>query len=222
MADQINLAAEPRVNVGFGVKALRRSGKVPAVVYGHRIAASHVQLDLKEVTNTLRKAGRNRLITLNVSGTATPKMVLTKEIQRDAIKRTIKHIDFYEVTMTEKIRAMVRVVLEGVPADVKSGAGVLVNELNLLEIECLPSQLFDSVTINVANMKIDDAVHVKDVPMPEGVTMLEAPEDEVVRLTRFVEAKAEEVVADTTEVEVIDKGKKDEEGAEGEAAPKKK
>jgi large subunit ribosomal protein L25 len=191
-------------------------------VYGHRIAASHVQLDLKEVTNTLRKAGRNSLITLNVNGAAAPKMVLTKEIQRDAIKRTIKHIDFYEVSMTEKIKAMVRVVLEGVPAEVKSGTGVLLNELNLLEIECLPSQLFDHVTINVANMKIDDAVRVKDIAIPEGVTMLEEPEDEVVRLARFVEAKAEEVVVETTEVEVIEKGKKDEEGAEGETAAKKK
>ena len=86
----------------------------------------------------------------------------------------------------------------------------------------MPSQLFDSVTINVAGMKIDDAVRVKDIVLPEGVAMLEAPEDEVVRLTRFVEAKAEEVVAETTEVEVIEKGKKDEEGAEGETAAKKK
>jgi large subunit ribosomal protein L25 len=222
MADQINLAAEPRVNVGFGVKALRRSGKVPAVVYGHRIAASHIQLDLREVSNTLRKAGRNSLITLNVNGAGAPKMVLTKEVQRDAIKRTIQHIDFYEVSMTEKIRAMIKVVLEGTPADVKSGTGVLLNELSLLEIECLPSQLFDSVTINIADMKIDDVVRVKDIVLPEGVAMLEDPEDEVLRLTRFVEAKVEEVTTETAEVEVIEKGKKEEEGAEGEAATKKK
>ena len=174
------------------------------------------------MSNTLRKAGRNSLITLNVNGAAAPKMVLTKEIQRDTLKRTIKHIDFYEVSMTEKIKAMVRVVLEGIPAEVKSGTGVLLNELNLLEIECLPSQLFDHVTINVANMKIDDAVRVKDIAIPEGVTMLEEPEDEVVRLARFIEAKAEEVVVETSEVEVIEKGKKDEEGAEGETAAKKK
>jgi large subunit ribosomal protein L25 len=222
MADQINLAAEPRINVGFGVKALRRSGKVPAVVYGHRIAASHIQLDLKEVSNTLRKAGRNRLITLNVGGAAAPKMVLTKEIQRDAIKRTIKHIDFYEVSMTEKIRAQIRVVLEGTPPDIKSGTGVMLNELTLLEIECLPSQLFDNVTINISNMKIDDVVRVKDIAIPEGVTMLEDPEDEVIRLARFVEAKVEEVVAEVAEVEVIEKGKKEEEGAEGDAAAAKK
>jgi site-specific recombinase XerC len=86
----------------------------------------------------------------------------------------------------------------------------------------LPSQLFDNVTINVANMKIDDVVRVKDIILPEGVTMLEEPEDEVLRLTRFVEAKVEEVATETAEVEVIEKGKKEEEGAEGDAAAKKK
>ncbi|NJM41867.1 MAG: hypothetical protein HC853_14470 [Anaerolineae bacterium] len=75
---------------------------------------------------------------------------MTREIQRDAIKRTIKHIDFYEVSMTEKIRAQIRVVLEGTPPDIKSGTGVMLNELTLLEIECLPSQLFDNVTITSA------------------------------------------------------------------------
>jgi large subunit ribosomal protein L25 len=222
MADQINLAAEPRVKVGFGIKALRRSGKVPAVVYGYRIAASHVQCDAREVAAVLRKAGRNGLITLNVTGVAAPKMVLAREVQRDAIKRTVHHIDFYEVSMTEKIRAQIRVVLEGQPADVKSGMGVLLQEMNLLEIECLPADLFESVTINVAQMKIDDVVHVKDIVVPAGVKLMDDPDDEVVRLTRFIEAKVEEVApAETAEVEVIEKGKK-EEGAEAAADAKKK
>lgn len=213
MADQINLSAEPRVKVGFGVKALRREGIVPAVVYGHRIAPTHIQLNNKEVSAVLRKAGRNSLITLNVNG-GESKMVLARDIQRDAIKRTLVHIDFYEVSMTEKIRAQVRVILEGIPAEVKGGQGVLLQELNLIEIECLPSQLFDSVTVNIADLKIDDAVHVKDLSIPAEVKVLNDPEAEVVRLNRFVEAKVEEVAPETGEVEVIEKGKKEEEGDE--------
>lgn len=213
MADKIEIAAEVRTAVGTGVKALRRSGKVPAVVYGHNIKPVSIQVDSREVTNTLRKIGRNTLITLSVDGGQ--KMVLTREIQRDPIRRTIQHIDFYEVNMTEKITASIRVLTVGEPADVKSGAGVLLQERDTLEIEALPSDLIDSVTIDISNMKIDDVVRVKDLVVPAGVRFLEEPEEDVVRVTRFVEAKVEDIAgAETAEVEVIEKGKKDEEDAE--------
>lgn len=215
MADKIEIEAEVRTAVGTGVKALRRSGKVPAVVYGHNIKAISIQVDAREVSTTLRKIGRNTLITLNVDGGQ--KMVLTREIQRDPIRRNIKHIDFYEVNMTEKITASIRVLTVGEPADIKSGAGVLLQERDTLEIEALPSDLIDSVTIDISNLKIDDVVRVKDIAIPAGVKFLEEPEEDVVRINRFVEAKVEEAVAsaETTEVEVIEKGKKeDEEGAE--------
>lgn len=215
MADKIELAAEARGVVRSGVKALRRSGKVPAVVYGHNIATVAIQLETREVTNTLRKAGRNTLISLNVAGASTPRMVLAREVQRDPIRRTIQHIDFYEVSMTEKITASIRVITVGEPEDVKSGAGVLLQERNTLDIECLPGDLIESVTIDISGMKIDDVVRVKDLDIPPGITMLEEPEEDVLRVTRFVEAKEEEpVVAETAEVEVIEKGKKEEEEAD--------
>lgn len=213
MADKIEIAAEVRTAVGTGVKALRRSGKVPAVVYGHNIKAISIQVDAREVSTTLRKIGRNTLITLNVDGGQ--KMVLTREIQRDPIRRNIKHIDFYEVNMTEKITASIRVLTVGEPADIKSGAGVLLQERDTLEIEALPSDLIDSVTIDISNLKIDDAVQVKDIAIPAGIKFLEQPEEEVLRVNRFVEAKVEEVAAaEPVEVEVIEKGKKEEEEAE--------
>lgn len=214
MAEKIELAAELRGTVGHGINALRRSGKVPAVVYGRHIDASSIQLDARELTNTLRKIGRNTLITLTLA--SGPKMVLAREIQRDPVRRNILHIDFYEVNMSEKIKAAIRVLTTGEPADIKSGAGVLLQERNTLDIEALPGDLIDSVTIDISNMKIDDSVNVKDIPVPAGITVLDDGDEEVLRLTRFVEAKVEEVaVAETTEVEVIEKGKKeDEEGEE--------
>lgn len=210
MADKIELSAEIRTAVGSGVNALRRSGKVPAIVYGHNVPNVPIQLDAREVTNTLRKAGRNTLITLNIAGKDAPQMVLTREVQRDPIRRTIQHIDFYAVSMTEKITASIRVILAGEPEDVKSGTGVLLQERDTLEIECLPSDLIEAVTIDVSKMKVDDVVRVKDVIVPPGITLLDDPEDEVVRVTRFVEAKEEEVAAEPAEVEVIEKGKKEE------------
>ncbi len=214
MSDKIELRAEIRAAVGSGVNALRRSGKVPAIVYGRNVANIPIQLDAREVTNTLRKAGRNTLITLHIAGKDAPQMVLTREVQRDPIRRTIQHIDFYAVSLTEKITASIRVVLEGEPEDVKSGVGVLLQERDTLEIECLPSDLIEAVTIDVSKMKVDDVVRVKDVIVPPGITLLDDPEDEVVRVTRFVEAKEEEAAAEPAEVEVIEKGKKEE--AEGE------
>jgi large subunit ribosomal protein L25 len=103
----------------------------------------------------------------------------------------------------------------GEPADVKSGAGVLLQERDTLQIEALPTDLIDSVTIDISNMKIDDVVRVNDIVVPAGVRFLEEPEEDVVRVTRFVEAKVEEVAgAEAPEVEVIEKGKKEEEEAE--------
>ncbi|MCL6511966.1 MAG: 50S ribosomal protein L25 [Anaerolineae bacterium] len=216
MADKIILNAEVRSAVGSGVNALRRAGKVPAIVYGHNVPNVPVQLDAREVSNILRRAGRNTLITLNIAGKDAPQMVLAREVQRDPIRRTIQHIDFYAVSMTEKISANINVVCVGEPEDVKSGIGVLLQERDTLEIECLPSDLIESVTIDVSGMKVDDVVRVKDIIVPPGITLLDDPEDEVVRVTRFVEAKEEEAApAEPAEVEVIEKGKKEEEG-EGE------
>ncbi len=218
MSDKFELPAEVRSTIRRGVKALRRANKVPGVVYGHNIAATHVQMDLKELSTILRKAGRNSLITLQLTP---PKMVLAREIQRNPITRVPLHIDFYEVSMTEKIHAQVRVILEGVSLDVKAGTGVLLQELNLIEIECLPGDLFDTFKIDISKMKIDDVVYVKDLVVPAGVQVLEDENDEVLRIQRFVEAKAEEVVAETGEVEVIEKGKKEEEEEEAKAKAKK-
>ncbi len=213
MADKIELAAEVRTTIGTGVRALRRSGKVPAIVYGRHVEPMSIQMDTREVTTTLRKAGRNTLINLNVNGA--PKMVLTREVQRDPVRRNILHIDFLEVSMTEKITSTLRIITEGQPEDVKSGAGVLLQERDSINIEALPGDLIESITINVADMKIDDVICVKDLVVPPGIVFLEELEEDIVRLTRFVEAKVEEVVVvETTEVEVIEKGKKEEEEAE--------
>ncbi len=215
MAEEVVLNAAVRTAVRVGVKALRRSGQVPAVVYGHKIAPTSIQLDLKELTGILRKAGRNRLITLKVAGIETPKMVLTREIQRDAIKLIIKHVDFYEVSMTEKIHAEVRIICVGESPDVKSGAGVLLQEMDVLAIRCLPGDLIESITIDVSGLAIDKMIRVRDLQVPATIEVMDDEHEEVVRVTRFIEVKEDEVVAaETSEPEVVEKGKKEEEEAE--------
>lgn len=215
MADKFEIAAQSRAQVGHGIKALRRSGQVPGVVYGHNIAPASIQIAERELAAVLRKVGRNSLITLNVAGADAPRMVLTREVQRDPVTRALLHIDFYEVSMTEKILASVRIVVVGdaVSPDIKSGAGVLLQERNTIDIECLPADLFDTITIDISTAKIGDVIRVKDLQIPSGVTVRENPEEDVLRIQRFVEAKVEEAAGETAEVEVIEKGKKEEEDA---------
>lgn len=215
MAEKFEIAAQSRAQVGQGIKALRRSGQVPGVVYGHNIAATSIQIAERELSSVLRRVGRNSLIALNVGAGGPSRMVLTREVQRDPVTRALLHIDFYEVSMTEKILASVRIVVVGdaVSPDLKSGAGVLLQERSTIDIECLPADLFDTITIDVSTAKIGDVIRVKDLQIPTGVTVREDPEDDVLRIQRFVEAKVEEVVVETAEVEVIEKGKKEEEEA---------
>jgi large subunit ribosomal protein L25 len=215
MADKFEIAAQSRAQVGHGIKALRRSGQVPGVVYGHNIAPTSIQIAERELSSVLRKVGRNSLIALNVGADGSPRMVLTREVQRDPVTRALLHIDFYEVSMTEKILASVRILVVGdaVSPDIKSGAGVLLQESNTIDIECLPADLFDTITIDISTAKIGDVIRVKDLQIPAGVTVREDAEDVVLRIQRFVEAKVEEVVVETAEVEVIEKGKKEEEEA---------
>jgi large subunit ribosomal protein L25 len=211
MAEKIELGAQTRTTIGTGIKALRRAGDVPGVVYGHNIAASHVQINARELAGVLRKSGRNTLITLNIGGT--PHMVLTREVQRDPVTRDLLHIDFYEVSMTEKVNANVRIIVTGdaVNADIKSGVGVLLQERSTINIECLPSDLFESITVDVSGLSIGSVVRVKDLQVPAGVTVREPAEEDILRIQRFVEAKVEEGKGgESAEVEVIEKGKKEE------------
>ncbi|MCS7060178.1 MAG: 50S ribosomal protein L25 [Anaerolineae bacterium] len=208
MSENITLNADVRTAVGSGVGALRRAGLVPGIVYGRHVQPVCIQVQAKELAAVLRAAGRNRLISLKVGGEE--KMVLTREIQRDPIRGAIKHVDFYQVSLTEKINADVLIEPVGESADVKSGVGVLLQEMNSLSIRCLPADLIERITVDVSNLKVDDSIYVRDLAIPAGIEVMDEPDAVVFRVTRFVEEKVEETPVEAGEVEVIEKGKKEE------------
>jgi len=212
MAETITLKASARTAVRRGVGALRRAGLVPGIVYGRHVDPMCIQIDARELLAVLRTAGRNRLITLNIDGA--DKMVLAREVQRDPIRGAIKHVDFYQVSMTDKINADVAIEHVGESADMKSGLGVLLQEMNTVAIRCLPTDLMERITVDVSNLKVDDSIYVRDLPVPPGIEVMDDPDAVVIRLTRFVEEKVEEVASEAGEVEVIEKGKKEEEESE--------
>jgi len=213
--DQIELFASPRQVLGKQVKALRRAGLVPANLYGRAVEPLALQVDAKLLSRVLSRAGMSRLITLSVEGRKEPQLALARDIQREPITGSLYHVDFFAVLMTERIRVEVNIVVVGESPAVQRGEGVLVQALNSIQIECLPGDLVDVIRVDVSNLdKIDSQLAVKDLRVSDRVKVLADPDEMVVRVTPVREEKVEEVVPTVEaapEVEVIEKGKKEEE-----------
>ena len=170
-------------------------------------------------------AGENALITLDITGGTKPakKTVIVQEIQLDPLSDEILHVDFHEISLKEKIKVKVPVQIKGEAEGVKEG-GVLNQVLWDMEVECLPTDIPEHIIIKVNDLKVNDAIHVKEVNVPEGSKFLDDAENVVVAVVppqaeepEEVEEAVEEVEAGS-EPEVIKKGKPDdEESAEKEA-----
>ncbi len=215
----LSLKAEPRDGRGNGPsRRMRRSGRVPAVIYGHGQSAS-VSVDEKAILGLIHHPG---LITIDVAGKAVSGII--KEVQRNPISGKLLHADIQEVRPDELITVTVQIESKGVPAGAIAG-GQLEQVMRQIEIRIQAKDLFETLTVDISAMQLDQTMHVKELPLPEGVKILTA-RDQAVFQVRL--PKAEEVAepvegaaaAAGTEPEVIAKGKKDEEGAEGEAAAK--
>jgi large subunit ribosomal protein L25 len=182
--DQIQLTAERRAIIGKKVKQLRREGKVPAIIYGTEIDPIPIQVDGFELSTVLRRAGANRLITVNVKGDSHPHLTLTRDVQRDVITRNLLHVDFQEVVLTQKITSEVPIIIEGTPGVVRAGEAIINQMLDAIEIEALPTDLIPSITIDISNLEeVDEAVYVRDLDLPDRVTVLTKVDEIIVRLS---------------------------------------
>jgi large subunit ribosomal protein L25 len=215
--EQIELSVAPRTIKGKEVSGLRRSGIVPAVLYGRRAEPVSLQANGRELMRVLMKAGSSRLVKLTIEGAVEPRMALVREVQREPIRGDLLHVDFYSVSMTEKITLSIRVRFDGVSPAAALNEGVLTYGNDSVEIECLPGDLIDALVVDLTRLvKVGDVVHVSDLQVPETVKVLSNPDDLVVRVTRLAAEEAADVVAAvvSTEPEVIKKGKDEEEGEE--------
>ncbi len=203
-------------------RALRRAGKIPAVVYGHGMEPLSLEVLKKNLLSTLHtKSGINVIINLQLEGTKMKESTcLVKDIQHNPVTDEIDHVDFTVISMTEKIQVDVRLEVintEEAPG-IKEG-GVLDVVHHTIKVECLPTQIPEAIVVDAKGMKINDLVHASQLNLPEGVTCLLAADEVVVAVHAIKEEKAAEVTDETaaTEPEVIEKGKKPAEGEE--AAP---
>ncbi len=222
--EKVVIQAEKRDVVGKQVKAMRRAGKLPAVIYGRHTEPINVSLDAHAASLALGKITSSSLVTIQLDGTEYPALV--REKQRDFIKNRLLHVDFLAVSLDEKLRTAVSIHFIGMSLAVKDHGAVLVHNLEQLHVECLPTDLPERIDVDITSLvKIGDGIRVKDVQVSDKVRVLEDPETMVAVATMpKVEEEAAPVAGvegavvaavTTTEPELsVERGKKDEEASE--------
>jgi large subunit ribosomal protein L25 len=221
MMEEVVLKANRRNVLGKQVSAIRREGRLPAVIYGHHIEPIAIELDLKDASKSLTGLAPSTLVTVEIDG-GEPHKTLVREKQRNKITGTLLHIDFLAVSMKEKLRAQVYVEIVGVSPAVKDFNGVLVSGADEVGVECLPQDLPERIMVDISNLaKIGDGIYIRDLSVPEGVKILDDP-DTMIALVAAQAAEEVEVAPVveeevlSTEPEVIERGKKEEEEGEEE------
>jgi large subunit ribosomal protein L25 len=207
MAEAAKLEAKPRAEKGSrAMSRLRRHGRVPGVVYGHKEDVLSVTVDHDDMAAVIRHG--QRVVDLLLDGKS--EKCLVKEVQWDAIGRDVLHVDFARVSLDERIRVTVPIQLRGTPAGVTAG-GVLEQPLHTLEIECLAINVPDFIRVNVQDLQLEQAIHVKDVVPPPDVKIFGDPDAVVVHVVKPKEEAAPVAAeaAGPAEPEVITKGVKE-------------
>lgn len=188
---KVVLKASRREVLGKKVGALRRAGKLPAVLYGHRIESTPIMLDAHEAALRLSHLTSSSLVMIELDGTEYPALV--RERQRDYLKNRLLHLDFQVISMTEKVTTKVGIELTGTAPAVKELNAVIVTVLNELEVECMPQDLPARIVIDISGLDaIGAGVHVRDVVISDKVKILEDPAEMIVVATATREEKVVE------------------------------
>ncbi|HXN92098.1 MAG TPA: 50S ribosomal protein L25 [Candidatus Sulfotelmatobacter sp.] len=208
----MQLKALPRQPLGKRSRRLVREGKIPAIVYGHNTEPTPIVLDRLEFQKVFVKSGRTHLVDLTLDGRT--EKVLVREIQTHPRRLGPIHVDFYQVNLQEKIEVEVPVHLVGESAAVKRGDADILQPMHTVRIEVLPSEIPEAFEVDLTPLEeIESELRVSELKVPKGVTILDDPEDLVVKIVHKRELKVEEEVP-AAEAAVPVEG---EEGAAGEA-----
>jgi large subunit ribosomal protein L25 len=188
--EQITLTAKPRTAIGTkSVKRLREEGKVPGIVYGRAFGeAVAIVIEAKDLRAALSH-GAHSVINLEIDGrSATP--VLLHERQLDPITKHLLHVDLHAVDLNEEVETMVRIVAVGTAAGVKEG-GILDIVTREVTVAALPGSIPDHIEVDVRDLNITDAIHIRELPVIEGVRYVDEPDDVVIAV--LPPSKVEEV-----------------------------
>lgn len=176
------LDAEKRAVIGKQVKALRREGKLPAVIYGQEIDPMAITLDTKQVVKILKKVGANTLISIKLG--KEEYLSLVREIQREVIVRDLLHMDFQAVSLEETITTSLPVVMSGVAPVIEDFEALLIVSMDQLQIEAKAKDLPDTISVDVSEIReIGDNILVKDLVISGDVKILDDPDGIVIVAT---------------------------------------
>ena len=206
---EIVLKANRRELVGKQVNSIRRDGKLPGVIYGRHVQAIPIMLDLKETTRRLQGLPSSALVVVEVDGEN--HFALVREKQRNPIMGSLRHVDFQAISLTEKVRVNVPLRLVGEAPAVKDFGGILVTNIERVEVECLPRELPNNITVDVSSLnQIGSVLHVRDLVLPKGVILYADADEVIVVVTApLAEEVVEETVAETIEPDLVEKKKKE-------------
>ncbi|MBU3934497.1 50S ribosomal protein L25 [Patescibacteria group bacterium] len=222
----IKLIAKTRKDFGKKTKSLKRTGKIPAIVYGDGVKNIPLEVDYEEFKRVFDHTGESSLVSLEIEGEKKERPVLIHEIQRDHLSGKFIHIDFYQASLKEEVEVMVPLIFEGMAPAVKDMGGTLVKEIQEIEVKALPQNLPHDIKIDVSLLKtFEDEIFIKDLKIPENVKVLKKPNEIVVKVvppTKVEEELAKPVEEKVEDVEKVEKEKKtkEEEGEEGETQEK--
>lgn len=223
---QIVIEAQQRIPGGKNVnRRLRKSGKIPAVIYGRGRAPRALVVDPDAVSDILHsESGRNTIIALRIDG-GEPLNAMVKEYQLDPVHGRLIHTDFVEIAMDRLLEVSVDIEIVGEAEGVRVGGGLLDVVTRSVTVQCLPSDIPDSIPVDVSDLKINDYVRVKNLPVNPKYKVLTDPEVVLVTVAPPIKEEAppaEVVAAEPAEPEVLKKGKAAEEPEEEEKEREKK
>jgi large subunit ribosomal protein L25 len=201
----MDLKAKTREIKGKKVRFLRREGITPVHVYGHGIEPVALQCDTVELKKVLSQAGKTGIVGLKLDKARKARNVMVREVQKEPRTGQLLHVDFYQIRMEEKLKVDVPIVLVGEAPALKLKENFLAHELDTLSIECLPDAIPSHIEVDISNLEeAEQAIHVQDIVLGDGITVLTHPEQLVAKISvRFIEKEieAEAVAAGEAEVE---------------------
>jgi large subunit ribosomal protein L25 len=218
MAEQtkVELKVTPRDVVGKKVSRLRREGVIPANVYGHGLDSVAIQVPKDELVHVMRTAGRNEIVYLRLDGEE-PRPTFLRQVQRNPVTDAILHADFYQISLREKVRMEVPVALVGTAPAEQTHGGTLLHSLDRISVEGLPTDIPSVIEVDVSGLEeIDAAIHVGELNVPEGITVLTDAEQVVAKIAPPQVEKVEEEVVEEAAAEEAEAGEAAE--AAGESA----
>lgn len=186
------LTVTKREVLGKKVTKLRRQEIIPANIYGHGVESVAIQVPSEALSSLLRQVSRSDIINLRVADDKTPRLVFIRHIQRDFIKDSVLHVDFQQISLSEKVRFQVPIHLVGEAPAVDVYGGALMYSLEEITVEGLPADIPPYVELDVSTLaQIDASLHVRDIPIPAGLVVLTDSDLVVAKVASTAKERAE-------------------------------